>query len=65
MELSNVKLEVKVCGTCKGEGYVYEGSHDCWGKSETYSHSCWTCGGYGFILHKDVVKEIKQSLGLY
>jgi len=57
--------DVKICMTCggKGEGYTHcTHSHDCWGKPEIDTYSCRTCGGYGFILPKKFVEEVKKRL---
>ena len=67
MRIKTLSKDINIvrCEKCSGVGYIYKDSHDCWGKSESYEVVCCQCKGNGFILPKELVKEIKQSLGLY
>jgi hypothetical protein len=62
MRASNINKYFKRCTSCKGENYIWRESHDCWGRDDSYRVACTTCGGQGFNIVADLVKEIKQEL---
>ena len=64
MNLENIKKYFKICTSCKGKKYEWRESHDCWGRDDSYQVSCYMCGGAGFILDRDLKKQVQKVLDI-
>ena len=64
MDSKSIKSNFHVCSACKGEKFIWKHSHDCWGKSESWKTCCYTCGGYGFIINKELKTQVEKVLNI-
>ena len=56
-------MNIKICHTCKGQGATDTGS--LFGAGPEWNKKyCRVCKGYGFIISKDDVAQIKKNLGI-